>query len=150
MVEYVIARFSAVAPEGTLVGVVVARCDYLIGEDRVLRPSPEPSPVRFADRFFSGDDLVDPVILESDTVAYKGLTDVVVLAVAYAPGGRPVPAFDVSVAVGRHSRVLTVCGPRHVVYRGPANPSLKEPVSTLPAFSEPEPCLLYTSPSPRD
>ena len=140
MDEYQHARFPAVALDGSLVGVVVAKRGYMLGEDRVPRPSPLPTPLRFADVLVDGDDpTASPVRLEADTVPHKDRTDLVVLAIAHAPGGLPVPGFEVSIAVGVPRRVLQVFGPRQVLYRGPAHPSLKEPVRTLPVITDPEP-----------
>jgi hypothetical protein len=132
--------FPAQEPDGTVVGVVVAKGTFTVGEDRVPRPAEDPEPVRLADALFEGEDpSVSPVRLESDLVARKDRTDVVVKAVAHAPGGRPAASFDAEVVVGRHRKRIRVMGPRQALYRGPARPSLKDPVKALPLFTEPAP-----------
>lgn len=142
MSEYQHERFPGQELDGATVGVVVAKRTYVIGDDRVTRPSAEPEPVRFTDVLVEGDDpLASPVRLESDAVVRKERSDVVIQGVAYAPGGHAVPVFDVEVVVGRHRRLLQVSGPRQAIYRGPANPNLKEPVRALPLFTDPAPVL---------
>jgi len=133
-------RFCAVDLDGSPLGVVIAKAAFLVGEDRIPRPHPEPAVIREADVPWEGDDpAAVPLRAESDLAFRKDQADVVVLATAHAPGGTAVPQFDVEVGIGRHRRVLRVFGARQAVYRGPANPSLKKPVEDLPRFTDPEP-----------
>lgn len=135
-------RFPALDLDGTLVGVVVAKAAFTVGEDRVARPADEPEPVRVADVLLEGDDpSLSPARLEADLAVRKDRTDVVIRAVAHAPGGKPAASFDAEVVVGRHRKRIRVLGPRQALYRGPARPSLKDPVKAVPLFTDPAPVL---------
>jgi len=124
--------------DGRLVGVIVAKATWVIGEDRALRLVDDPEPVLFVDRLVEGDDpSKSPVRFESDVAPIKKRTDFVVQGTAYAPGGKPVPQFDVEVAVGQHRRKLRVIGPRKAVWRKPAKETKRETVFTPPLFTDP-------------
>jgi hypothetical protein len=59
-----------------------------------------------------GDPEKSSIAYPSDVCLRKPATDVVVVARAHAPGGRPVPSFDVYVSVGALRKALTVHGLR--------------------------------------
>ncbi len=137
---YEVERFPLQDLDGGLVGLVVAKKAWIIGEDRVLRPAQEPEPVLFANVLESGDDpTASPVRIEADTALIKPKADLVVVGTAYAPGGEPAPAFDVSVTFGSLVRTLRIFGPRRAVYRKPVRETKKETVYSPPLFTEPTP-----------
>ena len=59
-----------------------------------------------------GDPTATAARWESDLCPRKPATDVIVHAVARPPGGAPLPAWEVSVAVGARVKRLRVTGPR--------------------------------------
>ncbi len=137
---YELERLALQGLDGGLVGLVVAKKAWTIGEDRVLRPSAEPEPVLFANALESGDDpTASPVRLEADTALLKPKADLVVIGTAYAPGGDPAASFEVGVTFQSFRRTLRVFGPRRAVYRKPARETKKEVVYSPPLFTDPTP-----------
>lgn len=137
---YEVERFPLQDLDGGLVGLVVAKKAWTIGEDRVLRPAPDPEPILFANVLESGDDpTASPVRVEADTALVKPKADLVVIGTAYAPGGDPAPSFDVGLTFGSLRRTLRVFGPRRAVYRKPVRETKKEVVYSPPLFTEPTP-----------
>lgn len=140
MADYLFERFPAIDFDGRPVGIIVAKSTWIVGEDRVLRPSPEPEPVLFADVLLDGDDPTkSPALMESDSALVKDRTDVVIHAVAHAPEGRPVSSFDAEVVVGRFRRTLRLFGPRSASWRGSGKEARSGEGRTLPLFSDPAP-----------
>lgn len=71
----------------------------------------ESRPIRPADVPW-GDPAKSSIKYPSDLCLEKPGTDVIVVAAAHAPDGRPVPSFDVAVRLGRLARTLRVFGLR--------------------------------------
>lgn len=95
-------RGIAVTAKRTYRLVRGGRC-VLAGEQLPLVEVPEGSP---------------PVLLhDSDLLAFKPATDVVVKASAHAPGGRAVRELEAGITVGEHRTLVRVSGPRRVVRR---------------------------------
>ncbi|MFO0554133.1 MAG: DUF2169 domain-containing protein [Polyangiaceae bacterium] len=67
-----------------------------------------------------GEPTKSSIMYPTDLCVYKPATDVVVVAVAHAPGGTPVPTFDAGVRVGRVQKVVRITGPRAWVAGGDA------------------------------
>jgi hypothetical protein len=118
-------------------GVLVARVSYDIvirAEDGVaaLPFAAQQAPLCFGDEHY-GEPAVTSVRVESDLSTYKPQLDVVVNAVAHAPGDQPVQAFGVALRVYDRASSLLVTGPRWWK-RGVTGWSLTEPapLSELP------------------
>jgi uncharacterized protein YjbI with pentapeptide repeats len=84
----------------------------------------------------SGDDPAEPGTAPnyaSDFVPHKPKADFIAVGAAHAPGGTPVPACRVSIALGGRSKSLVVFGDRRWTW-GPlgASPGQPEPFVTLP------------------
>lgn len=74
-----------------------------------------------------GDLAKSSIKYPSDLCIAKPGTDVIVVAAAHAPGGRPMPSFDAGVRVGSLERTIRVFGPR---VWGADGSSLSEPRPT--------------------
>ncbi|WCM89475.1 DUF2169 family type VI secretion system accessory protein [Acidovorax sp. NCPPB 3576] len=97
-------------PDGGLQKTVVVKAT-LDFRNRVA-PHGTGLPILRGDQFFDAQGMEGVVRFESDLVPFKPRVDVIVNAVAYAPGGKPVAAFDAGVTVGREARVVRVFGER--------------------------------------
>jgi hypothetical protein len=74
-----------------------------------------------------GDPMNSSIRFESDFVPFKLATDVVANATAYAPGGRPTGAMDVSLTVGGFKKDLRIFGDRKCRFREKADPVVGDP-----------------------
>jgi hypothetical protein len=108
------------APDGSPILSVLGKRTYRFANGGVASPDDsEQIPFLEADEFWgSGNPASDAPKLESDLVAYKPMTDVVLLAKAQAPKGRPVPQLSVGVQVGAARKILQVTGDRKVIVTG--------------------------------
>ncbi|MFV0385599.1 DUF2169 family type VI secretion system accessory protein [Paracoccus sp. (in: a-proteobacteria)] len=102
--------------QGRLFDVLIVKQSYHFGEDFRLRRSVEQEPLNFSDGCFGAVN-VTSLRYPSDLVPYKPATDVIVIADAFAPEGRPVEQWDVSVQAGALSKTLHVTGPREWRHR---------------------------------
>ena len=114
-------------PDGRPLLAAVVKRSYVMGEQG-LSLADEQVPLVVEPEVEVADEAL-PSWLRDDTdlLAPKPATDVVVLGAAHAP--EPTEALDVSVAVGRSARRLRVQGPRHVEIGDHGRP----------VFSSPEP-----------
>ena len=79
-----------------------------------------------------GDPSWSVVEHESELQPFRAQTDVVVVGTAHAPGGRPVEAMHVGIAVGARRKVLAIFGDRRAVHRGDGiEPTFTEPEAFL-------------------
>lgn len=94
-----------------------------------MAPEERDRGVRMADIPW-GEPEVSSIGYPCDLFLRKPGTDVVVVGKGYAPGYRPVPSFDVRVAVGPLQKSLRLCGPR--VWTGTADGMSKpSPIAEL-------------------
>ena len=102
------------------------------GVDGSFRVAPKARrrPIRGADIPW-GDPAKSSILYPSDLCVRKPATDVIVVAVARAPGGEPVPSFDAGVRLGRVQKVIRVTGPRLWVHEGDAMTEPR-PLAELP------------------
>ncbi len=97
-------------------------------------------PVHGDDVYEDAEDLLKADLVEDGEMApFKPKADVIVRATAHAPGGKPLPSFEVSIQVGGLSKTLKVIGPRQAVWRAPRKETGKELVPRDPEFTEPKP-----------
>src|SRR5262249_51498079 len=88
------------------------------------------NPLVKADVFYDdGDAQSSTVKFESDRVAWKNATDVVLIGKAYSRSGKPTLQTDVALEVATRKKVIRVIGDRHCVYRA----------NQPPVFSDPKP-----------
>lgn len=108
------------APDGAPILSVLGKRTYRFANGKIALPDEEEQiPFTEADEYWGqGNPQTDPVRLESDLVAYKPMTDVILLATAHAPGGRKVPFLDVGVQVGTGRSIFRVFGDRKVYATG--------------------------------
>lgn len=134
--DFVAEPLSRYAADGERL-IVVVKASWRVatsGAPLALLPRDEQRPVRFADVPW-GDAATSSVRFPADVAVEKPGTDVVVLAAAHAPKGKPVPAFDVKAAVGPVERLLRVHGPR-VWTDGGRGLSAAEPAVEVPLVWE--------------
>ncbi|HTJ82233.1 MAG TPA: DUF2169 domain-containing protein [Polyangiaceae bacterium] len=77
-----------------------------------------------------GKPEISSIRYPSDLCLEKPGTDVIVVAIAHAPGGKPLPRFDAGVRVGRVQRVVRITGPR-VFAEGGESITEPRPIASL-------------------
>lgn len=96
--------------------IVVARATYRLGEGGPLALADDQLPVELSPEYF-GDDGASSLRLDSDLVAVKPGTDVIVDACAHAPRGRAQAKVPVALRIADQLKQLVVYGER-VYYDG--------------------------------
>lgn len=160
-------QFDAVDQHGGAFHVFVAKIGYALGPCgpgglATLHELDTPAQLNTEDRHEGGDTAAS-VLEESDFAPYKPACDVIVNALAYAPGGKPARQFDVALSVSRPApatagqasrrlaiidKTLTVCGTRWFKKKGALRRLLHWPVRILTlGLARPNPWRL-TSPTP--
>ena len=130
LTPFVPLTFESRDQKGHDFGVFFLRGAFSILPDRRLEPLAEQPPFVKSDAYF-GEAFRSSVRIESDIVPYKPRADIIINAVAHAPGGRPARGWIVSAHVGRLKKTLRVTGKRfwsHTFLKGWH-------------LSEPEPCV---------
>lgn len=111
LTPYAAERNWARDREGRHQWVVAVRATFDIGADGTLSIADEqPGPPLAPE--YHGDPASTSLRLDSDLLAQKPGTDIVLDACAHAPGGRPASAVEVSMHVADVSKRLVVHGPR--------------------------------------
>jgi hypothetical protein len=101
---------------------------YDIHPGRAAERAERVYPMVKVDRYHDGGDAETSTVREeTDQVPYKLATDVVVLAKAYAPGGRPATWMDTMVAVGDRQKHIRVFGDRCCAWRAGLPPHITDP-----------------------
>lgn len=135
--------------DGAFLWLVALRATFGIGpdghlHDAVEQPAPPLAPL------FRGDPATTGLILDTDLSARKPGTDVILDAVAHAPGGRPAATVDTELRLGPLTKRVRVHGPR-IYTEGAIGPvmSPSRPFETWPIhyewayggsdFSDPDP-----------
>lgn len=104
------------APDGGHILSIVAKKTYSIAHGQTAVEDVEsPIALRETDLFAGGGNpATDPLLEESDLVAYKPCVDVIVVGSAHAPRGKRARFFDAILEVGAASRFVRVFGARTV------------------------------------
>lgn len=112
-------------PEGTRIGMIVAKATFTFGEDGVEPDTQDPYAL------FDEDEETELGLLPADLLPRRDPAfEVVLLGVAHAPEGRPVPSMTVRLSVGARSRSMAVFGDRWWnTYGQPMEP---EPFARMP------------------
>ncbi len=97
--------------QGREFDILIVKQSYHLTEDFRLEQSIEQEPLNFSDTCF-GEVNVTSLRYPSDLVPYKPVTDVIVIADAFAPDGSPAPEWEVAVEAGPILHRLQVTGPR--------------------------------------
>jgi hypothetical protein len=112
----------------TVFSVLVKR-SYDILDGRPLAQREHAEAFRDRDTYHDpGDPEVCTVLHEDELAPYKPATDVVFIAAAHAPGGRPVQALTVGVEVAGRKKILRITGDRAARHRPGEPPSITDPV----------------------
>lgn len=114
-------------PDGEPIFVLLAKRSYSLQLNGQWAPA-SPVPLRAVDEYFGdGDPQTHSVRLEAEMAPFKPTTDFVVVASAWAPGLRPTPQFDASVAIGAVRKTIRIFGDRRCVFRPGLNPRVTDP-----------------------
>lgn len=89
--------------------VVAVRATFVVGNGGALEPAEEQPPPALAPEYH-GEPGVSSLRYDSDLLAIKPGTDVLLDAHAHAPGGRPAPSVATSLRVGDRLKAVTVHG----------------------------------------
>lgn len=118
------------APDGSPILSVLGKRTYRFENGKAARiDEDEQIPFIEADEFWGqGNPATDAARLESDLVAYKPMTDVILIGKAHVPGGRKTSHLDIGLQAGETRKIARVFGDRKVYVTA----------SGL-AFSDPEP-----------
>jgi hypothetical protein len=118
------------APDGSPILSVLGKQTYnFVDGGTAQYDDNEQIPLVEADEFFGENNPAsDATKYESDLVAYKPMTDVVLVGKAHAPKGKKILQFNVGLQVGAARKIIQVSGDRKVYVTG-----------TGFAFSEPKP-----------
>lgn len=95
---------------------------------RLTLADPQPPPVLVPE--YHGEPGTSSLRHDSDLLARKPATDILALASAHAPGGRPTPTVPVTLRVGPLEKTLVVHGER-VYCKGPTGPTTSAPAPFL-------------------
>ncbi len=108
------------APDGAPILSVLGKKTFKFENGKTaVEDTEEQIPFLEADEYWGqGNPQTDAMKLESDLIAYKPMTDVVLIALAHAPKGIPVPQLDVGVQVGTARKIFRVFGDRKVIVTG--------------------------------
>lgn len=95
---------------GRLFDILIVKASYCFSEKFALVQAFEQEPLNFSDTCFGA---VNETSLRypSDLVPYKPVTDIIVIADAFAPNGAPSEEWDCAVSVGHLMSEITVTGP---------------------------------------
>lgn len=104
------------APDGGPVVSILAKRTYRFGPGAVAVPDPgaDPTWVETDEYWDTNNPVLDAVKLESELVAWKPCTDVVVVGQAHAPRGKRARFLDCGIQVGAFRKVVRVFGNRKV------------------------------------
>ncbi|MBN1758540.1 MAG: DUF2169 domain-containing protein [Chitinispirillaceae bacterium] len=113
---------------GVPVFSVLVKRSYRIIEQMELCRCDETPPLRKIDEYYDGGDPMTAAIrYESDLVAWKSATDVVVVGKAYAPDGVSCTEMEVLVETGPVRKQLRIIGNRRCSHRMMLDPQISEP-----------------------
>jgi hypothetical protein len=119
--------------------IVAVKATFDILGDGSLKLADEQNPPLFGAEYF-GEPGASSVRYEADLGPMKPATDVIALAHAYTPGGKPQSSVSVSLRIGALQKTLVVYGERiyhrglRGVVPGEAQPFIKRPVQYELAF----------------
>jgi len=120
---------AGMGPERAHIFAVLVKRSYAIRNGQPLDEAPA-EPFLPTDLYYEpGDPEICTIHREEECAPWKLATDVVVLAEAHAPEGRPAERTTIGVEVAGRRRMLSVIGDRKAIHRG----------GQLPGFTDPRP-----------
>jgi len=134
-VSWLVRMVPGYAPDGGPVVSVLAKRTYRFnpGETALPDPGTPMDWVEVDEHWDTNNPATDPMKLESELVAWKPCTDVVVVGNAHAPRGKRARFFDAGIQIGAFRKVVRVFGNRMVVPRFSGfDFSEPEPFETMP------------------
>jgi hypothetical protein len=129
--------------------LVAVKATFDISPDGKLKLADEQIPPVLAPVYY-GEPGLSSLRYDSDLLAVKPGTDVIVNAHAHAPGGKPTKQFDVTLKIDKFSKTLRISGPRVYAFNmGFLTCTAAQPFTTQPIryewaygggdFSDPDP-----------
>ena len=125
---------AGMGPERAHVFAVLVKRSYAIRNGQPLAEAPA-EPFLQTDLYHEpGDPEICTIRREEERAPWKLATDVVVLAEAHPPEGRPAQQTTIGVEVAGRRRVLSVTGDRKAIHRGGHTPNFTDPrpFTTMP------------------
>jgi hypothetical protein len=120
---------SGKTERGAPVFCVLLKRTYDIRLNDSATRAAETKPLLNMDVYYDyGDPEWSTVLFENDLAPYKLETDVVFIAKAYSPNGKPVDSMTIGVEVGGRRKVIRVLGDRCCRYRKEGPPVFTDPV----------------------
>lgn len=126
---------TGTGPDRQPIFSVLVKRSYAIRDGAPLIEQEEAEPFLRGDLYHDpGDPERCSLRREEECVPYKLATDVVLLAEAHAPDGRPAETVTVGVEIGGHRKLLRVTGDRFAHHRPGRDPGFTdpEPFMTMP------------------
>lgn len=135
--SYPVAATGIVDPHGRLSWVVVVKVSYSLHPDGACELAPVQQPVLESPQL-CGDGPTASLHRESELLASKPATDVVLLATAYAPDMQPVAFLQTELRIGRLRKALRIVGERELTrgFTGILQPSEPLPFVRMPLVYE--------------
>jgi hypothetical protein len=130
--------------DGAEVWLVAVRCTFLVRPDGTTVVADEQAPPVLAPKY-RGEPAATSLQFDSDFYLTKPTTDVLLLGHAYAPGGKPTTAVDVTMQVADVRKTLRVTGDRPYqktafgLTAGAAQPFSRMPLTYERAYGGAEP-----------
>ncbi len=108
------------APDGLPVLSVLAKQTYRFANGQIAKlDEAEQIPFIESDEYWgAGKPESDAVRLDSDLVAFKPMTDVILIGKAYAPQGKKAFFLDIGIQIGTAQKILRVFGDRNAYVTG--------------------------------
>jgi hypothetical protein len=114
---------------GTPIFSVLAKRTYDIRPGHEAVRAEQDHPLVKADVYYDDGAPDSPTVqYETDLVAYKLATDIVLIGKAYAASAKPTAQMNVALEVAGRNKTLRVTGDRRCVYRDSRAPSFTDPV----------------------
>jgi hypothetical protein len=130
---------SGLADERQTVFSVLVKRSYDVVDGQALVQREQCEPFQRGDVYYDhGDPEGCTVLYEDELAPFKPATDVVFIAQAHSPQGRPIEAMNIGVEVGGQRKIMHVIGDRIAHYRKDGAPSISDPkpFTTMPVRYE--------------
>ena len=108
---------------------VIVKRTYMIRHGGIVQRGENDRELKKIDEYYDrGDPEWSTVQYESELAAFKPLTDIVVIAKAYAPGGKPTQKMVATVRIAGQQKSITIFGDRECHFRENRSPVFSDPV----------------------
>lgn len=127
MTSFEVETLTSKWPDNKTYLTIVVKGTFDINSDNSVKISMEQIPIAYGDEFYDEKNGGN-VKFESDLAPFKPRADIVVVGKAYAPNGKAINEFDISLRVGDIKKTIRVIGDRYWKVRGKSLPvSISDP-----------------------